>query len=70
MTHQFIFDKLKEIVPQYAENVVTWYPNGRNSVRVITNNKREFIFSYEGDKDWRFETVKSYIKKVKKEDKR
>ena len=46
-------------------NVEIWFPNGKNSIRVRQTNKQEFIFTYNGKDDWRFETAKSFIKEGK-----
>ena len=52
--------------PLYAgENAATWFPNGKNSIRVRQTNGAEFIFTYGGKDDWRFETATSFIKGMK-----
>lgn len=58
-----IYEWFKLYFQQYAEHVEAWFPNGKNSVRVRQINGQEFIFSYNSQRDWRFETVDSFLKK-------
>lgn len=63
MAHGDVYKCFELYFPQYAgENVELWFQNGKNSIRVRTTDKREFIFTCNGKDDWRFETVKSFIK--------
>lgn len=45
----------------------TWFPNGRNSVRIRQPNGQEFVFTYNGTKDWKLETIDSFIRRLKGE---
>jgi hypothetical protein len=63
MMSKDIYEWFKLYFPQFVEHVETWFPNGKNSVRVRQTNGQEFIFSYNGQRDWRFETVDSFLKK-------
>lgn len=54
-------------MPTEAKCVVQWFPNGLNSIRVRLTNKDEFIFTYNSDKNWCYETVDSYIVRMKGE---
>lgn len=65
MQHLDVYEWFKRYFPQYSEHVETWFQNGKNSVRVRQENKQEFIFTYNGEKDWCFETADSYVKRMK-----
>ena len=66
MAHGDVSKWFELYFPNYAgENVEIWFPNGKNSIRVRQTNKQEFIFTYNGKDDWRFETAKSFIKEGK-----
>ena len=60
--HKKIYEWFKLYFPMYAEHVEAWFPNGRNTMRVRQTNKQEFIFTYYGQYDWRFETVDRFLK--------
>lgn len=64
MAHIDIYKIFNQMFPNYSGlKVATWYPNGRNSIRVKHTNKREFIFTFNGPSDWKFETIESFWKK-------
>lgn len=65
MNHKEIYNAFQSYLPQYAEQTETWFPNGKNSIRVRRKDKREFIFTYRGKLDWHFETVRSFVKRDK-----
>lgn len=70
MTHSKVYREFKLRFPLISEHVVEWFPNGKQSVRVrlIENDPTsDYVFSFVGNHDWCFETVDSYIKKIKKE---
>lgn len=70
MAHSDVFKWFELYFPQYSgEKVAVWFPNGRNSVRIRQTNGEEFIFTYGGKDDWKFETVKSFLKATKGEKK-
>lgn len=66
MPHVKICELFATLCPGYAELMDDWLPNGKNSIRVRLNNHREYIFSYENEQDWKFETVKSFMRGNKK----
>lgn len=67
MTHREVLDWFKLYFPQFAEHVEAWFPNGKNSIRIRQTNHQDFIFTYNSKKDWRFETVDSYVQQLRKE---
>ena len=67
MIHKNIYEIYKEIMPSYADRTEVWFPCGLNAIRVRLHTREEFIFSYSEKRTWSFETLNSYIKKMKKE---
>lgn len=66
MTHNEVYKRFELYFSFYAgENVATWFPNGKNSIRIRQKNRTELIFTYDGKDDWRFETAKSFINSMK-----
>ena len=63
MTHNEVLKHFALYFPLYSgDKVDTWFPNGRNSIRVRQTNGQEFIFTFHSHKDWRFETIDSFIR--------
>lgn len=67
MTHKKVYDYYVSYFPQYAKHTVEWFPNGKNSVRVRQTDGQDYVFTYQGKRNWRFETVDSFIKHLKGE---
>lgn len=67
MTHKNLVKVFQVKFSDLYSQIIEWFPNGNGSIRVRTKNKQEFIFSYYGEKDWRLETVNSYILNLKGE---
>lgn len=66
MTSSFIFEIFKKtFLDPYGITWQEWFPNGRNSVRVILTNKQTLIFRYEDSENWQIETVNSFLKHLK-----
>lgn len=66
MSHSEIMKWFEYYFPDYSRNRVdVWFPNGRNSIRIRQKNGQEFIFTYHSQKDWRFETVTSFLNGMK-----
>lgn len=61
MIHSQIYKHFEEYLPDRARKVTEYFPNGKNSIRVRQANKQEFIFSFNGPKAWRFETVEQFL---------
>lgn len=67
MTHKEVFEKFKLYFPQFAESVETIFPSSKNSIRIRIGYLRDYIFTFNGERDWCFETVDSFIKRMKGE---
>lgn len=70
MLHDKVFELFKQTFPQYAVDVDTWFPNGKNSIRLRMKNRKEFVLTYNSQEDWRLETIDSYIRSMGKETKK
>lgn len=67
MSHEKVYEWFESYFSQYSKYVVEWFPNGRNSIRVRQSNGHDFIFTFYEHNDWCFETVDSFIKRLKGE---
>lgn len=66
MVHTDVYKWFALYFPDYAgDKVDKWFPNGKNSIRVRQTNGQEFIFTYNSQKDWRLETVNSFLSSAK-----
>ena len=65
MVHSKVFECFQEHLPAFAEKVETYFPNGKNSIRVRQKDGKEFIFSFNGEKTWRFETIDQFLAGMK-----
>lgn len=62
MVHQRVFELFTLYFPNYSnENAEVWFANGKNSIRVRLKDKRELIFTYSGQDNWKLETMKSFL---------
>ena len=67
MTYDEVFKWFELYFPIYAgDKIYTWFQNGKNSLRIRQTNGREFIFTFNSHKDWKFETIDSFIKTKRK----
>ena len=66
MTHREIYGWFRVYFELYDKHVDIWFPNGKHSIRVRQANGQEFIFTYNGKEDWRFETLDSFLKSIDK----
>ena len=65
MTHDRIYKIFESLLPSYRVLVSQWFQNGKNSIRVRIEGN-DYIFTYNNPKDWKFETVESFLKGMKK----
>ena len=62
MTHKDLFTLFKYYFPQYVDQIMAWFPNGKDSIRIRTGMGLDYIFTYYNNRCWRFETVNSFYK--------
>lgn len=70
MTHKDILKACISELGIMETDILKWYPNGHNSIRVLLKNSAfngEFAFSYEGKGCWIFETADHFAKRKLKE---
>ena len=68
MTHNEIYGIFEKLFPMYAEGVVDYFSNGKDSIRIrIGDLYQDFVFTFHSNKDWKFETIDSFINSMKKE---
>ena len=65
MVHKVIFDIYKMLFGEKYSDVETWFPNGKDSIRVRLKGKQELIFTYHDYKTWSLETVDMFLKRTK-----
>jgi hypothetical protein len=76
MTHKNVWEKFKECNGIVTDMVSCWFPNGKNSIRIRLKEDREefkswagndLVFTYKSKKEWKLETVDSYLASIKVE---
>jgi hypothetical protein len=65
MLHQKVFDVFKNKFAVIAAQTETWFPNGKDSVRIRLTDKQEIIFTYHGEPGWSLETIDNYLIRMK-----
>lgn len=66
MNHGEIYKYFELYFPDFSgDKVDVWFQNGKNSIRVRQKNRQEFIFTYNGKDNWKFETVESFMAGLK-----
>jgi hypothetical protein len=65
MKHEDVYKQFSKQFPEIAIHVEDWFPNGKDSVRVRIKSGSDFVFTYHNFYDWCYETLESYIKKMK-----
>lgn len=66
MTHNVVYERFKKLFPILDEGITAWFPNGKNSIRIRMFDKFDFVFTYNGGRDWKYETIDSFIKNMRK----
>ena len=67
MTHPQILNQFKEFFPDTMPFVATWFPNGKNSIRLRLVDGSEYVFTFKNSNVFRFETLDSFLEGVKGE---
>ena len=65
MIHTQVYGFFQTCLPDQAKEVKEYFPNGKNSIRIRKTNGQEFIFSFNGEKTWRFETIDQFLAGMK-----
>lgn len=61
MVHSKIYECLKKCMPTFAEKAKTYFPSGKNCIRIRQEDGQEFIFTYNGPKTWKIETIDHFL---------
>lgn len=64
MPHKEILKKYKEITKTKDEDIIVWFPCGKNAIRIRPKKGIEFVFSYYTDKKWCLETIDKFIEVI------
>lgn len=65
MTHENVLMYFKTYFPNVSECIDEWFPNGKDSIRVRMSYGEDFIFTCHDKSDWCYETLDSYIRKMR-----
>lgn len=66
MNHNDIYEAYKNIMPIYEERTVIWFANGPHSIRVRLDSDEDYAFTYLTERNWKFETIDSFIDNMTK----
>ena len=67
MVHKDLYKMFATLFPTHAKLSKEYFPNGKNSIRIrIGATNVDYIFTFNGMDDWKFETVNSFLKNNKK----
>lgn len=66
MLQKKVFEIYKKLFIFNEEVIDTWFQNGYNSVRIRFTNKKEVVFTYHDDTNWRLEPVEKFIESMNK----
>lgn len=66
MTSNLIYEIFNEkfLIP-FGLKCYEWFPNGKNSIRVVLTDKNILIFHFESYNNWKIETMPSFLKFLK-----
>ena len=67
MSHKVIYGLFEKMFPTYAAETTEWFMNGKGSIRVrLGEQHKDYIFTFIDSKRWIFETIDSYLDRLKK----
>jgi antitoxin component YwqK of YwqJK toxin-antitoxin module len=69
MWHKDVLVRFKDISHISDEDIKEWFPNGKNSIRVVLKNDYQLVFIYNSAKDWCLETRVSYENRLSEKSK-
>lgn len=61
MNQRNIFKQFKKLFPQYVGSIYQWHFINSNCIWILTDCDEYFVFTYDNESNWRFETAVSYI---------
>lgn len=61
MTHKKVHENFIRIFPGVAGRTFQWFQNGKDSIRLRIAFQDDMIFSYTNPKDWRLESVETWL---------
>lgn len=61
MTHKKVHENFVRIFPGVAGRTFQWFQNGKDSIRLRIAFQDDMIFSYTNPKDWRLESVETWL---------
>lgn len=67
MVHAEIYKCLQKCVPIFSDKIKTYFPSGKNCIRIRQTDGQEYIFTYNGPQMWRIETVGQFLAGMKGE---
>lgn len=65
MLHPQVYDFFKRCLPEQESEIIEFFPNGKNSIRLRKKNGQEFIFSLQEKDAWKYETKSNFILNMK-----
>ena len=65
MSHGIIWELYKSKFPNDYKDVDTWFPCGKNTIRIRMKTKHEFIFIATSRDEWSYMPIKKYLKQMK-----
>ena len=65
MVHSKIYECLTKCMSTFAEKTKTYFPSGKNCIRVRQADGQEFIFTYNDPKTWKIETISHFLANMK-----
>lgn len=68
MLHDDVYKQFKLYFPRFSKKIIQWFPNGKNSIRVRRMDGYDFVFTFYDEDTWSFETVDSFIKRLRRKE--
>lgn len=65
MSHNEVVKRFKQYFNIDEHNIECWFPNGKGSVRIRLIGHGDLIFTLYSKRNWRLETVDSWLDSVK-----